>query len=59
VQAHRRFDQVREVAESVTQETVEAARVKIAAPTWHAAKLASKRYRAKVDERGRAPPVII
>ena len=50
VQAHRRFDQVWEIAESVTPETVAAARVKIAAATWQAAKLAPKRYGAKVDE---------
>ncbi|MDZ4376524.1 MAG: hypothetical protein U1C74_34505 [Phenylobacterium sp.] len=50
MQAHRRFDQVWEIAESVTPETVAAARVKIAAAAWRAAKLAPKRYGVKVDD---------
>jgi hypothetical protein len=39
-----------QIAQSVSPETVAAARVKIAAATWQAAKLAPKRYVAKVED---------
>lgn len=50
LQAHRRFDQVWEIAQAATPETAYAARVKIEAARWQAAKLAPKRYGPKAEE---------
>ncbi len=52
VQAHRRFDQVWEIAEAATPETAFAARVKIDAARWQASRLAPKRYGDKVEAEG-------
>ena len=59
VQAHRRFDQVWEIAEAATPETAYAAKVKIEAARWQASRLAPTRYGAKPveDEGGGRPQV--
>ena len=46
---HRRFDQVWEIAEAATPQTASADRVKIAAATWQASRLAPTRYGAKPE----------
>lgn len=50
LQAHRRFDQVWEIAQAATPGTAFAARVKIDAARWQAGKLAPKRYGPKVED---------
>ena len=50
LQAHRRFDQVWEIAEAATPETAYAARVKIEAARWQAGMLAPKRYGPKAED---------
>lgn len=49
VQAHRRFDQVWEIAEAATPETAYAAKVKIEAARWLASRLAPTRYGNKPE----------
>lgn len=50
LQAHRRFDQVWEIAQAATPETAYAARVKIEAARWQAGRLAPKRYGPKAED---------
>ena len=50
VQAHRRFDQVWEIAEAATPGTAYLARVKMEAARWQAARLAPKRYGAAAPD---------
>ena len=48
-QAHRRFDQVWEIAEAATPATVTVARLQIGAAQWQASRLAPKRYGGRGD----------
>lgn len=49
LQAHRRFDQVWEIAEAADKEGAYLAKVKIDAVRWQASRLAPKRYGLKAD----------
>lgn len=55
-QAHRRFDQVWEIAEAAQPGTAFVARVKISAAQWQAARLAPWRYGAKGRGAGAVEP---
>ncbi len=48
-QAHRRFDQVWEIAEAATPATVTVARLQIGAAQWQAARLAPTKYGAQAE----------
>lgn len=48
-QAHRRFDQVWEIAEAATSETAFLAKVRIDAARWQAARLAPTRYGERLE----------
>lgn len=48
-QAHRRFDEVWEIARAATPATATVARVQIVAAQWQAARLAPKRYGARPE----------
>lgn len=49
VQAHRRFDQVWEIAEAATAETAFLAKVRIEAARWQAARLAPTKYGERLE----------
>lgn len=54
VQAHREFDEIRQIADMATPEDVQVARLRIDARKWRASKLAPKVYGEKLELSGDA-----
>ena len=54
VQAHREFDEIRQIADLATPEDVQVARLRIDARKWRASKMAPKVYGEKLELSGNA-----